>query len=69
MSASKIGLLPRELLNKIEIAGNAAGMGACAALLDRDMREITKDITKKCRYIELSTNSFFMDSYIENMMF
>ena len=69
VSASKIGLLPRELMSKIEIAGNAAGMGACAALLDGDMTRTTREISKKCRYIELSTDSFFMDSYIENMMF
>lgn len=68
-SAVRIGMLPRELLGKIQGIGNASLSGAQAALLNPEERDRLKNIKKKCRYIELSSNPDFNDCFIENMSF
>ena len=68
-SACKIGLIPPELEDKITVAGNAAGTGASAVLLNRQARERIKKLSNIASYIELSGDAFFMDEYIERMMF
>jgi len=68
-SACVIGLIPKELEDKIIVAGNTAGMGAAAVLLDSAAVERVGEAVKKARYIELSGDSFFMDEYIEQMTF
>lgn len=68
-SACDIGLVPGELRCKIVSAGNTAGMGAVALLLSHNVRERAKHICKEYEYIELSSNAFFMNNYIEQMMF
>ena len=67
-SACRIGLFPKELLEKITVAGNAAGMGACKALLE-PAKNIFDKLAKDTQYIELSGNQDFMDCYIEQMIF
>ena len=68
-SACRIGLIPNELEEKITIAGNTAGMGAAAILLDCSAVERAKKIIGISKYIELSGDAFFMDEYVERMMF
>ncbi len=68
-SACEIGLLPSELLDKIEAVGNAAGAGAIQTLLDANSRVAVDHIAEQTEYIELSGNSFFSEQYIENMCF
>lgn len=68
-SACEIGLLPKELIDRIDVVGNAAGMGAIVLLLSKDSRDIVKTIFNKTEYYELSGDSFFQDQYIEEMMF
>ena len=68
-SACKIGLIPSELEDKIIIAGNTAGMGAVAVLLDSSAEERINKISAISEYIELSGDLFFMDEYVERMMF
>jgi uncharacterized 2Fe-2S/4Fe-4S cluster protein (DUF4445 family) len=68
-SACRIGLIPPELEDKIITAGNAAGMGASAVLLNKRARERIKNLKNISSYIELSGDAFFMDEYIERMMF
>lgn len=68
-SACAIGLLPKELLDKIEVVGNSAGMGAGIALLSRAAREELGTIKSEGRYVELSADPYFQDAYVENMMF
>ncbi len=67
-SGCGIGLLPPEVLEKTYHAGNTAGGGA-ALTLDREARELLGKITEKCEYIELSGDDFFMEKYIECMIF
>ena len=69
-SACRIGLIPPELEDKIEVVGNTAGMGAVAYLMSGSARErISKINGPISRYLELSSNEFFMEAYIEQMMF
>lgn len=68
-SACRIGLIPRELENKIVSVGNAAGAGAVAILLSSSAREAARNICEKSDYTELSGNAYFMDKYIEEMTF
>jgi uncharacterized 2Fe-2S/4Fe-4S cluster protein (DUF4445 family) len=68
-SACRIGLIPAELEDKIIVAGNAAGMGAAAVLLDSSAIERINKVAENSKYIELSGDDFFMDEYVERMMF
>ena len=68
-SACRIGLIPAELEDKITVAGNTAGMGAAAVLLDETAADRIGGLAKISEYIELSGDAFFMDEYIERMMF
>ena len=68
-SACRIGLIPEELEDKIIIAGNTAGTGASAVLLDSSALNRISKIPGISKYIELSGDLFFMDEYIERMMF
>lgn len=69
-SACRIGLIPPELEEKIVVAGNTAGMGAVSYLMCYSARErVSKVNGPLSRYLELSCNDFFMDAYIEQMMF
>ena len=68
-SAAKIGLIPAELENRLEAAGNTAGMGAVLYLISADARRRIAGVTSMSKYLELSCNEFFMDEYVERMMF
>jgi uncharacterized 2Fe-2S/4Fe-4S cluster protein (DUF4445 family) len=68
-SACRIGLIPRELDGKVISVGNVAGAGAIAILLGKEPRESVKTICARSEYTELSCNPFFMEAYIEEMMF
>ena len=68
-SAIKIGLLPPVPLNKVYSVGNAAGEGAKLALIDVDFREIAEDISRKVRYIELSSRIDFQDKFMDSLYF
>jgi len=68
-SAAKIGLLPDVLAQTAESLGNAAGMGAIKALLDKNAASEMSEILAKTQYIELSGNAAFNDAYIDHMMF
>ena len=68
-SAELIGLLPKGAKKKAKVIGNGALSGASMLLLDRSLREKCIEISKSAKNIELSTNTFFTDKYMENMMF
>lgn len=68
-SAVAIGLLPKACAGRITAVGNAAGLGASAALLSADIRRRLEELPENCRYIELSGDAEFQDLFIENMMF
>lgn len=68
-SAVKIGLLPNISLSKIHSVGNAAGEGAKLALIDKDFRKIAEDISKKVKYIELSSREDFQEKFMNFLYF
>ena len=68
-SMRRIGLLPPVNVEKYEFVGNAAGAGAVAILLGREPRVSAKTICAKSEYTELSKSPYFMEKYIEEMMF
>lgn len=68
-SAAAIGLLPAELLPKVETVGNAAGHGAVRLLLYKDELERASCFARAVRYVELSSSPYFSERYIEEMFF
>ena len=67
-SAAIIGLIPDSLADRINVLGNAAGMGA-ADCLDESGRNRVRLIAEQAQVIELSESSFFMEQYVEQMSF
>lgn len=68
-SAARIGLLPRQLADRVVAVGNAAGSGASECLLSRKMLGIAEEIANSVKYIELSASALFTENYVENMLF
>ena len=68
-SLCRIGMLPITNSKKFEFVGNAAGMGAVAILLGKEPREAAKTVCGKSEYTELSGSQYFMEKYIDEMMF
>ncbi len=68
-SAAAIGLIPQEVVDRVKVIGNGAGMGASAALLSDTARVCSEQIAAQAENIELSGNPYFMDQYIACMMF
>lgn len=68
-SAVRIGLIPNLPLKKIESVGNAAGRGAEITLCSNKLRELSQEISKKVKYIELSSRPDFQEEFIEAMFF
>ena len=62
-SAVKIGLIPFELKEKIEIIGNGAGMGAL--ILSQNLKVKIKDA--EFNVIELNNSSHFNEKFIKNL--
>jgi len=68
-SAARVGIYPAELAERVRAAGNAAGVGACCALVSgRALGDMIK-ARDRMQYIELSGLPGFMDAYVEHMMF
>jgi uncharacterized 2Fe-2S/4Fe-4S cluster protein (DUF4445 family) len=68
-SCAAIGLIPRELIGKIRVLGNAAGSGAAMMLLSGKERAFAEQIALEAEVIELSTNPVFMQRYVDEMFF
>ena len=68
-SLCRIGMLPTTDSKKFEFVGNAAGMGAVSILLGKEPREAAKTVCGKSEYTELSGSQYFMEKYIDEMMF
>lgn len=69
-SAVKIGLLPKEMADRIVPVGNAAGTGARRAIRNRiELHKANFDLIRTMRYVELSARSDFQELFVEKMMF
>jgi uncharacterized 2Fe-2S/4Fe-4S cluster protein (DUF4445 family) len=68
-SATRIGLLPPELADRVIVVGNASGAGATAACISRRRLEDCDRARAACSYVELSSRPDFNEAYVERMMF
>lgn len=68
-SATRIGLIPHELLGKTKVIGNAALAGASMLLLDVSLRKKSEEIAKRAEVVELAADPVFSELYMNSMMF
>lgn len=68
-SAAAIGLIPPSLRTLCESIGNAALTGAAMMLCDCEQMEKGNELAKKACHVELATDGYFSEQYIEQMMF
>lgn len=68
-TCADIGMIPRELIGKIKVLGNAAGRGAALMLLSNEELERAEKIAAMAETIELSSSAAFMERYVDSMMF
>ena len=65
----RIGLIPAELVGKVQVIGNAALDGAATLLLNRASRKDTNHIVRTARHVDLGGRSSFSERYVEAMFF
>jgi len=63
-AAQRIGMFPRQPLERFHQVGNAAGVGAKQMLLSRDARRISSEMIGRVSYIELTVQPDFTDVYV-----
>jgi len=68
-SLIRIGLLPPEVKDKVVQAGNAAGLGAKAALADRRTARLLRRVARRMEFVELAAESEFGRRYVQTMWF
>ena len=68
-SAARIGLIPAELTERVEIIGNAALAGAAQILLDREKIQQVRQIAASSRHWNLGGNPRFNEYYMNAMLF
>ena len=67
--AAGIGMLPKELLPKMQAVGNSSLGGAMAGLLGAQAVEEMKQIVAKSEEVSLAMSKEFNDFYMDYMMF
>ena len=68
-AACKIGMIPPELLSKIQSIGNAAGEGSKLAALNKEEFEYAGKLHDGVEFLELASRPEFMDRYARNLNF
>lgn len=68
-SACRIGLLPEELLSKIQVVGNAAGSGAKLLACDRDALPLAQKLAEQTEFLELASLPAFSSVFASAMGF
>ena len=68
-NAAAIGLIPRELVDKAKVIGNAALAGASQLLLDEKALPAIRAIVQHSRHYNLGGNPVFNANYMEHMLF
>lgn len=68
-SACRIGLLPEELLDRIEPIGNAAGSGAKMLACDKKLLSLTQALAGKIEFLELASLPEFSRTFAKSMNF
>lgn len=68
-NACRIGLLPEQLLDRIEVVGNAAGSGAKLLACDKTLLPLTREIKEKVEFLELASLQAFPKTFAKAMNF
>ncbi len=68
-SALRIGLLPNVGIDKMDHIGNAAGVGACMALLSKEARKQADQQSLEVEHVELALHPSFEKEYLQGMYF
>ena len=68
-SACRMGLLPEELLGRIEAVGNAAGSGAKMLALDNGLLPLTQELAERVVFLELASLPGFPKTFARAMNF
>ena len=68
-NACRIGLLPEQLLEKIEVVGNAALSGAKKLALDKLLLPFTQKLIEKAESLELASLPLFPKTFAKAMLF
>ncbi len=68
-NAAEIGLVPKQLIDRVTVLGNAALSGAAMLLLNKNCRTELEQMIADATTHENSTDPVFNDAYIDNMMF
>ncbi len=68
-SACRIGLLPEELLGRIEAVGNAAGSGAKMLACDKKLLAVTQQLAERIEFLELASLPAFPRTFAMAMNF
>ncbi len=68
-SACRIGLLPEELLDRIESVGNAAGSGAKMLACDKKLLPLTQELAENIEFLELASLQSFSRTFAKSMNF
>jgi uncharacterized 2Fe-2S/4Fe-4S cluster protein (DUF4445 family) len=69
LDALAIGLIPENQGARIVGVGNAAGHGACLALLDMKQRRLAERVAREMEYVELSGLQRFSELFVSGMAF
>jgi uncharacterized 2Fe-2S/4Fe-4S cluster protein (DUF4445 family) len=68
-SALAVGLLPAIDPERIRLVGNAAGVGARLALVDREIRQRACRFAERAELVELATRSDYQETFVEALAF
>ena len=68
-SLIRVGLIPKELKDKIEVVGNTSLAGSYLALMSNECILDAVKISKRAIDIDLSTSKIFLDKFTDNMLF
>ena len=68
-SALRIGLVPGIDPECIRLVGNAAGVGARLALVDREVRDRARRFAEDAEPIELATRSDYQATFMSSLSF
>jgi len=68
-SACRIGMIPPQLEDRIEMIGNAAGEGSIIATLNYLEFLRAEKIRKKAEFLELASSPDFQDTFVDNLLF
>ena len=68
-SACRMGLLPEELLSRIEAVGNAAGSGAKMLACDKSLLPLTQELRERIEFLELASLPEFSRTFAKAMNF